>query len=86
MSGQRAWKRWRGALAALALLCASACDGAQSEATSGHGSGIAESTDPDIQRKRQAWLMENASDPARAREFMLERAMLNVLRESLEAA
>ena len=47
---------------------------------------LMESTDPDIQKKRQAFLMDNASDPEKARAFMLERAMLNILKESLDAA
>ena len=47
---------------------------------------LMESTDPDVQRKRQAWLMETASDPEAAREFLLERAMINCVRESQAAA
>ncbi len=45
-----------------------------------------ESTDPDVQRKRQQMLMETAADPAAAREFLLERAMINCVRESQAAA
>ena len=44
-----------------------------------------ESTDPDIQRKRQQMLMETAADPDAAREFLLERAMINCYRESQAA-
>jgi len=46
---------------------------------------LMESTDPDVQRKRQQWLMETAADPELARAFMRERAMLDVLADSLEA-
>lgn len=44
---------------------------------------LMESTDPDIQQKRQAMLMEAASDPVQAKAFLMERAMLNCLRDSL---
>lgn len=44
---------------------------------------LMESTDPEIQKKRQRDLMEAASDPQRARDFILERAMINCVRESL---
>ncbi len=44
---------------------------------------LMESTDPDIQQKRQAMLMETASDPVKAKAFLMERAMINCLRESL---
>lgn len=44
---------------------------------------LMESTDPDIQRKRQAMLMEAASDPIKAKAFLMERAMFNCLRDSL---
>ena len=47
---------------------------------------LMESTDPEVQQKRQAWLMATAADPVKARAFMRERAMLDVLRQSLEAA
>ena len=47
---------------------------------------LMESTDPDIQQKRQQMLMDTANDPAAAREFLLERAMINCLRESQAAA
>ena len=41
-----------------------------------------ESTDPELQAKRQQHFMETAADPERARAFLLERSMINVLRES----
>ena len=44
---------------------------------------LMESTDPDIQQKRQAMLMETAADPVKAKAFLMERAMLNCLRDSL---
>ncbi len=47
---------------------------------------LMESTDPDIQSKRQHELMETAEDPVRAKEFILERAMINCVRESLAVA
>ena len=47
---------------------------------------LMESNDPDVQRKRQAWLMETAADPDAARAFLLERAMINCVRESQAAA
>lgn len=47
---------------------------------------LMESTDPDVQAKRQKSLMETAADPAKARDFILERAMFKVLRESAAVA
>ncbi|MCH9695355.1 MAG: FAD-dependent monooxygenase [Gammaproteobacteria bacterium] len=47
---------------------------------------LMESTDPDIQKKRQKMLMRTAADPMAAREFLLERAMINCLRDSQAAA
>ncbi|MEP5763654.1 MAG: NAD(P)/FAD-dependent oxidoreductase [Halieaceae bacterium] len=44
---------------------------------------LMESTDPDVQSKRQRDLMDTASDPARAKAFIMERAMFDSLRESL---
>lgn len=44
---------------------------------------LMEARDPDIQRKRQQMLMETAADPERARAFLLERSMINCVRESL---
>jgi 3-(3-hydroxy-phenyl)propionate hydroxylase len=47
---------------------------------------LMESTDPDVQQKRQQMLMKTAADPVAAREFLLERAMINCFRESQAAA
>lgn len=47
---------------------------------------LMESTDPDIQRKRQAMLMDTAADPTRAKAFIMERAMFDCLRDSLTVA
>lgn len=47
---------------------------------------LMESTDPDVQKQRQKMLMATAADPVKAKAFILERAMFNCLRESLEAA
>ena len=47
---------------------------------------LMESTDPDEQRKRQQWLMKTASDPEAAREFLIERAMINCVRDSWATA
>ena len=44
---------------------------------------LMESTDPDIQAKRQKMLMETAADPAKAKAFVRERAMIDCLRDSL---
>lgn len=46
---------------------------------------LMESTDPDIQQKRQQDLMAAASDPIKAKAFLMERAMINCVRESLVA-
>ena len=46
---------------------------------------LMESTDPDVQRKRQKMLMDTAADPDAAREFLLERAMINCYRDSQAA-
>lgn len=43
---------------------------------------LMESTDPDVQRKRQADYMEKAADPKKAKSFILERNMINTIRES----
>lgn len=43
---------------------------------------LMESTDPDIQAKRQAHFMQTAADPTKAHDFIMERAMFKVLRES----
>jgi 3-(3-hydroxy-phenyl)propionate hydroxylase len=47
---------------------------------------LMESTDPEIQHKRQRMLMETAADPVKARDFIIERAMLKVLQDSLATA
>lgn len=47
---------------------------------------LMESTDPDVQAKRQKMLMDTAADPVKARAFVLERAMINCVRDSLAAA
>ncbi|WP_299592222.1 NAD(P)/FAD-dependent oxidoreductase [uncultured Microbulbifer sp.] len=47
---------------------------------------LMEATDPDIQRKRQKMLMDTAACPEKARAFLLERSMINCLRESLQVA
>ena len=44
---------------------------------------LMESTDPDIQNKRQKMFMDTAADPQRARDFIRERAMIDCLRDSL---
>lgn len=43
---------------------------------------LMESRDPEAQHKRQQMLMATAADPVKAKAFILERAMINVLRES----
>lgn len=47
---------------------------------------LMESTDPDVQRKRQQMLMETAADPVRAKAFIRERAMIDCVRDSLAGA
>ena len=47
---------------------------------------LMESTDPEVQCKRQKMLMDTAADPAAAREFLLERAMINCYRDSVATA
>ena len=47
---------------------------------------LMESTDPCIQARRQKMLMETAADPRAAREFLLERAMINCYRDSMATA
>lgn len=44
---------------------------------------LMESTDPDMQNKRQKMLMDTAADPQRAHAFIRERAMIDCLRDSL---
>jgi len=43
---------------------------------------LMEARDPEAQSKRQQMLMETAADPQRAREFLLERAMINCVRDA----
>ncbi len=47
---------------------------------------LMESTDPDVQTKRQRMLMDTAADPAKAKAFVQERAMIDCLRDSLAVA
>ena len=47
---------------------------------------LMESTDPDLQRRRQRDFMEIAADPVRARAFVRERAMIDCVRESYAVA
>ena len=47
---------------------------------------LMESTDPDVQRRRQRDFMEKAADPARAKAFIMERAMIDCVRESYAVA
>lgn len=44
---------------------------------------LMESTDPDIQQQRQQHFMQTAADPIKAKAFIMERGMLNCVRESL---
>lgn len=44
---------------------------------------VMESTDRDIQKSRQAHLMKTAADPVLAKEFMMERSMINSVRETM---
>ena len=43
---------------------------------------LMESTDPDVQRRRQRDLMDKASDPVKAKAFIMERAMIDCVRDS----
>ncbi len=47
---------------------------------------LMESTDPDVQKKRQKMLMETAEDPVKAKAFVIERAMIRCVRDSLAVA
>lgn len=47
---------------------------------------LMESTDPDVQVKRQKMLMDTAADPVKAKAFILERAMIHCVRDSLAVA
>ena len=44
---------------------------------------LMESTETDVQVARQKMLMETAADPVKAKAFVMERAMLNCVRDSL---
>lgn len=44
---------------------------------------LMESTDPEVQHKRQQMLMATAADPVKARAFIRERAMIDCWRDSL---
>ena len=43
---------------------------------------LMESSDPDVQRRRQRDFMDKAADPIKAKAFIMERAMINCVRES----
>lgn len=47
---------------------------------------LMESTDDDVQAKRQKMFMDTAADPIKAKAFLMERAMINCVRESFSAA
>ena len=47
---------------------------------------LMEATDTDTQTARQKMLMESAADPVKAKAFLLERAMINCVRDSLAVA
>ena len=47
---------------------------------------VMESTDSDLQVKRQKDFMDTAADPVRAKAFLMERAMINCVRDSFSAA
>ena len=47
---------------------------------------LMEATDTATQDSRQKWLNETAADPVKAREFLLERAMIKCVRDSLKVA
>jgi len=46
---------------------------------------LMESTDTDVQAKRQKNFMETAADPVKAKAFLMERAMISSVRESFAA-
>ena len=46
---------------------------------------LMESTESDVQQKRQKFYMESASDPVMAKKFMMERSMIDSLRDSLQS-
>lgn len=43
---------------------------------------LMEANEPEVRRMRQRHLMETAADPVRAKSFLLERAMINCVRDS----
>ena len=43
-----------------------------------------ESTDADVQRRRQENFMKKSADPSLAKAFVMETSMINCLRESYE--
>jgi 3-(3-hydroxy-phenyl)propionate hydroxylase len=45
-----------------------------------------EATDEETQQSRQTMLMDSAADPVKAKAFLLERAMINCVRDSLQVA
>ena len=47
---------------------------------------LMESTDPNVQQRRQRDFMEKAADPVKAKAFVMERAMIDCVRESYEVA
>ena len=46
---------------------------------------LMESTETDVQQKRQKMFMESANDPIMAKKFMMERSMIDSLRDSLQS-
>lgn len=47
---------------------------------------LMEATDEETQQSRQTMLMDSAADPVKAKAFLLERAMINCVRDSLQVA
>ena len=47
-----------------------------------HNKALMESTDPHVQQRRQRDFMKKASDPVKAKAFIMERAMIDCVRES----
>ena len=46
---------------------------------------LMESTQSDVQKERQKFFMQSANDPVSAKKFMMERSMIDSLRESLQS-
>jgi 3-(3-hydroxy-phenyl)propionate hydroxylase len=46
---------------------------------------LMESRESDVQEKRQKFFMKSASDPILAKRFMMERSMIDSLRDSLKS-